>query len=222
MNKQNFKEDLFCNITLICVLAFAFIHLLILTFNLFGITHIAFYENFSYIIAYVLVIASLALYIFGFYVYRLSNLYVPAWFRVLFYIAFYLFTNVYYVCNWFSSMVGLIFFFAYISFLMCIISLSIYFNTQKDNNNKLKISSKSLLSSVFFYSIAGNALLQFVINLIKIIAFKSYKFTTLSAYLIEFGTMIGICIITSILFSISLSRTKTFINGCLIKINNRR
>ena len=110
MNKQNFKEDLFCNITLICVLAFAFIHLLILAFNLFGITHIAFYENFSYIIAYVLVIASLVLYIFGFYIYRLSNLYVPAWFRVLFYIAFYLFTNVYYVCNWFSSMIGLIFF----------------------------------------------------------------------------------------------------------------
>ena len=221
MKKPSFREDLLCNITLICTLSFTCIHLLLLTLNLFGVTRFGLNYGFSYIVAYILVIASLALYIFGFYIYRFSNLYVPAWFRMLFYIAFYLFTNVYYILGWFSSLLGLIFFFAYVSFLMCIISLSIYFNTQKDDKNKLKIAPRSLISSVFFYSIAGNAMLQFVINLIKVIFFKSYKLATLSVYLVEFGTMIAVSVAVSIIFAISLARSKTLINSCLIKANNR-
>ena len=221
MKKLTFKEDLACNITLICTLVFSGIHLLLLTFNLLGVTNFVLHEGFSYILAYILVIASLALYIFGFYIYHFSKIYMPAWFRMLFYIAFFLFTNVYYILNWFNSVVGLIFFYAYISFLACIISLSIYFNTQKDDKNKLKISPKSLISSVFFYSIAGNALLQFVINMVKFIAFSTYEFTSLAAYLIEFGVMIGMTSIITIAFAISLHGSKRFINACLIKINNR-
>lgn len=221
MRKPNFREDLLCNITLICTLSFTCIHLLILTLNLFGVTRFVLTPSFNYIVAYILVIASLALYVFGFYIYRFSNLYVPTWFRMLFYIAFYLFTNVYYILGWFNTLLGLIFFFAYVAFLMCIVCLSIYFNTQKDDKNKLKISPKSLISSVFFYSIAGNAILQFVINLVKVIFFKSYKFSTLSVYLIEFGTMIGVCTIVIIAFAMSLARTKTFINACLIKIYSK-
>ena len=221
MKKLTFKEDLMCNITLICTLVFSGIHLLLLTLNLLGATNFEFYAGFNYILAYILVIASLALYIFGFYVYHFSRVYMPSWFRMLFYIAFFLFTNVYYIMNWFNTLIGLIFFYAYISFLACIISLSIYFNTQKDEKNKLKISPKSLISSVFFYAIAGNALLQFVINMVKFIAFRSYEFTTLSAYLIEFGVMIGMTSLITIIFAISLHGSKKFINACLIKVNNR-
>lgn len=217
-NKPTFKEDLMCNITLICTLAFSCIHLLLLTLNIFGVTRFNLPDNFSYIVAYIMVIVSLALYVFGFYLYRFTNIFIPAWFRMLFFIAFYLFTNVYYILGWFGSTLGLIFFFAYIGFLTCIISLSIYFNTQKDEKNKLKIAPKSLITSVFFYSISANALIQFLINLVKIIFFESYKFTTLSAYLIEFGTMIAVCSVVAIMFAMSLARTKTFINACLIKI----
>lgn len=222
MNKPSFKEDLLCNITLICTLAFSCIHLLLLTLNLCGVARFELHENFNYIVAYILVIVSLALYIFGFNIYKLANLYIPSWFRMMFYIAFYLFTNVYYILGWFNSLVGLIFFFAYIAFLTCIISLSIYFNTQKDEKNKLKIAPKSLIASVFCYSIACNALLQFVINLIKVIFFESYKYTTLSAYLIEFGTMIAVCSVVLISFALSLAGTKTYINACLIKVNKRK
>lgn len=221
-NKPTFKEDLLCNITLICTLAFSCIHLLLITFNLFGITRFNLPGSFNYIVAYILVVVSLLLYIFGFYLYRFSNIYIPAWFRMLFYIAFFLFTNVYYILGLFSSIVGLIFFFAYIAFLACIISLSIYFNTQKDEKNKLKISPKSLIASVFFYSVASNAILQFVINIIKIIFFGSYKFTTLSAYLIEFGTMLAVCCVVLIAFALSLAGTKVFINACLIKVNKKK
>lgn len=221
MNKPTFKEDLLCNITLICALVFSGIHLLLITFNLIGITKFDLAPNFSYILAYILVIACLVLYIMGFYVYHYSKIYMPAWFRMLFYIAFFLFTNVYYICNWFNTIVGLIFFYAYISFLVCIISLSVYFNTQKDDKNKLKIAPKSLVASVFYYSIAGNALVQFIVNLVKVIAFKNYEFSTLSIYLIEFGVMIGITSIVSFMFAVSLAGTKKFINACLIKVNNR-
>lgn len=221
MKKSNFKDDLLCNITLICVLVFACVHLLLLTLNIFGVARFSLHANFNYTVAYIMVIVSLALYIFGFFLYRFTRIYIPAWFRMLFYIAFFLFTNVYYICNWFDSIVGLIFFFAYIAFLACIISLSIYFNTQKDEKNRLKIAPKSLIASVFFYSVAGNALLQFLINIVKLIFFADYKFTTLSAYLIEFGTMIAVCSLVAIAFSISLARSKTFINACLIKVNNR-
>lgn len=221
MKRPSFKEDLLCNITLICALVFTCVHLALLTFNIFGVTRFTLPENFNYIVAYILVVISLVLYVFGFYLYRFTRLYIPAWFRMLFYIAFFIFTNVYYICGFFGSILGLIFFFAYIAFLACIISLSIYFNTQKDDKNKLRIAPKSLVTSVFFYSVAGNAILQFVINLIKIIFFGSYKFTTLSAYLIEFGTMLAVCSIVSISFAISLALSKRFINACLIKINNR-
>ena len=220
MKRPTFKEDLLCNITLICTLVFSGIHLLLITFNLLGITHFELYSKFNYVIAYILVIASLALYIFGFYVYHFSKIYMPAWFRMLFYIAFYLFTNVYYILNWFNTLVGLIFFYAYISFLACIISLSIYFNSQKDEKNKLKVAPKSLVTSVFFYSIAGNAILQFIINFVKILAFPNYEFSTLLVYIIEFGTMIAVTTLVTIAFSLSLSRSKSFINACLIKINN--
>ena len=221
MTKPTFKEDLLCNITLICTLVFSGIHLLLLTFNLIGITKFDLYPSFSYILAYILVVACLVLYIFSFYVYRYSRIYMPAWFRMLFYIAFFLFTNVYYIVNWFNTLLGLIFFYAYISFLACIISLSIYFNSQKDDKNKLRIAPKSLITSVFFYAIAGNALVQFVVNLVKVIAFKNYEFSTLSVYLIEFGVMIGITVVVTIAFALSLARTKRFINACLIKIDNR-
>lgn len=221
MKKLTFKEDLLCNITLICTLVFSCIHLLLITLNLIGLTDFNLFYGFNYIVAYILVIACLLLYVFGFYAYHYSRIYMPAWFRMLFYIAFFLFTNVYYICNWFNSIVGLIFFYAYISFLACIISLSIYFNSQKDEKNKLKIAPKSLITSIFFYSIAGNALVQFVVNLVKVIAFKNYEFSTLSVYLIEFGTMIGMTVIVTIAFAISLARKKLFINACLIKVDNR-
>ena len=109
MRRPNFKEDLLCNITLICTLSFTCIHLLLLTLNLFGVTRFELHNNFNYIVAYILVIASLALYVSGFYLYRFTNMYIPAWFRMMFYIAFYLFTNVYYILGWFNCLIGLIY-----------------------------------------------------------------------------------------------------------------
>ena len=128
---NEFRKDLACNITLISVLSFTLIHLLILTLNLFGITNLTFFSGFSYIIAYVLVVVCLLLFVGGFFVTKIKRLVMPVWFRMMFYIAFYLFTNIYYIFGWYENIVMLVFFFAYISFLVNIIALSVFYNVQK-------------------------------------------------------------------------------------------
>lgn len=219
---NEFKKDLACNITLICVLAFSAIHIALLTLNLFGVTELAFFEGFNYLIAYILVIVCLLLYIFGFFITKIKNLELPKWFRIMFYIAFYLFTNVYYCLGLFGNMVALVFFFAYIAFLVNIISLSVFYNVNKDEKNRLKSTNTYLVTSVFFYSVAINALVQFVIDAVKVFAFPNYIFTTLMAFVVEMSAMLLVTIVMTVIFASSLSKTKSLINGCLIKIGNNK
>ena len=219
---NEFKKDLACNITLICVLAFSSINIALLTLNLFGVTELAFFEGFNYLIAYILVIVCLLLYIFGFFITKIKNLELPKWFRIMFYIAFYLFTNVYYCLGLFGNMVALVFFFAYIAFLVNIISLSVFYNVNKDEKNRLKSTNTYLVTSVFFYSVAINALVQFVIDAVKVFAFPNYIFTTLMAFVVEMSAMLLVTIVMTVIFASSLSKTKSLINGCLIKIGNNK
>ena len=218
-NNYSFKSDLACNITLIAFLFFSITHLVIVTLGFFCKIDITLYDEFNHIVAFVLIGISLALYVFGFFLYKFSNLHIPSWFRIMFYIAFFLFTNIYYLCGLFLTMWGLVFFFAYIAFLICIICLSVYFNTQKDNKNKLKTVPKHLLVNVFFYSVALEAILQFIINFVKFLAFPDYVFTSVSAYVVEFGVMLGVTVVITLLYALSLYSSKRFINACLIKIN---
>jgi hypothetical protein len=220
-NKYSFKNDLACNITLIAFLVFSITHLVIVTLGFFCKINLDIYEDFNHIVAFVMIGVSLALYTFGFFIHKFSNVYIPAWFRIMFYIAFFLFTNVYYLLGWYLHIIGLIFFFAYISFLICIICLSVYFNTQKDNKNKLKTVPKHLIVNVMFYSIAIEAIFQFIVNFVKTFAFKKYYYSNLKAYVIEFGVMLGVTIIMNLLFALSLYSSKKFINGCLIKVNKQ-
>jgi len=217
---NEFRKDLACNITLISVLSFTLIHLLILTLNLFGITNLTFFSGFSYIIAYVLVVVCLLLFVGGFFVTKIKSLVMPVWFRMMFYIAFYLFTNIYYIFGWYENIVMLVFFFAYISFLVNIIALSVFYNVQKDDKNRLKTTSNFLVTTVFFYAVAINALVQFALNMFKAFAVPNYQFSTLMAFVVEMSTMILVTIVMNIIFSMSLNRTKTIINGCLIKVGN--
>jgi hypothetical protein len=138
----------------------------------------------------------------------------------MFYIAFFVFTNIYYLCGLYEYIWGLVFFFAYLAFLICVICLSVYFNTQKDNKNKLKTVPKHLLVNVFFYSIAAESIFQLIVNAVKYLAFPNYVFTSVSIYLIEFGVMVGVTVVMTLLYALSLYSSKRFINGCLIKINN--
>ena len=217
--KPSFNEELACTISLIVVLLFTVAHLVIVTIGFFTKINIELYDEFNFIVAYILIGLSLALYILGFFTYKLTNVYMPSWFRIMFYVAFFLFTNVYYLLNWYGSILGLIFFFAYFAFLISIICLSVYFNVEKDNKNKLKTVPKHLIVNVYFYSVAVQSVFQFFVNLVKRIILPEYDFANLTTYLIEFGTMFAVTTIMILLFSLSLYSSKRFINSCLIKVN---
>lgn len=216
---NNFKKNLATNITLIMVLVFTAIHLLVVTLNLFGAVSLNFPIGFNYLLAYTFIVLSLALYILSFFLTKLKNLKVPEWICVLFYVAFFLFTNVYYICGWFESIIALIFLYIYLAFLANIVSLSIFYNIQKDEKNRLKSSKNYIVTSVFMFSVAVCSILLLFITAIKAFAFPTYELTTVITFVIEMCTMLLTSMIMAITFSISLSKTKTFINCCLIKYN---
>lgn len=219
---SSFKKDLACNIALIVVLVFTCVHLLVLTLGIFNVITLNLPEDFSYIVAYIFVVVCLALYILSFFITKIKRMYIPQWFRILFYIAFFLFTNTYYIIGGYENIFAIILFFVYLSFLVTVISVSMFYHTQKDEKNRLKTSKNYILTSVFFYSVGTNAIIELIISAIKSFLFTDYTFTSLNMCIVEMATMILTTIIMCFFFWISLSRSKRFINGCLIKFAKPR
>ena len=219
--KKITKPELACNLTLVSVLVATVVHILIISLNLFGVTNFSVPENFNYIFAYILTLVCLALYILGFFVERLKKLVLPFWLRIMFFVAFFVFTNVYYILGLFSNIIAIIVFYAYIGFLISILSVSIFYNTQKDEKNRLKSSNRFITLSVFCYSVAFSTFAQFIIAVIKVIFFKSAATTTLLVYAISIASMLVVITALSIAFYISLKRNKKFINACLVKFTVR-
>jgi hypothetical protein len=141
----------------------------------------------------------------------------PAWLRIMFYIAFFLFTNTYYILGWFGTIFGLILFFAYIAFLIGVLSVSIFYNVQKDEKNRLKSTTRFISLSIFCYSIAFSTFVQFAVAIIRIAFFHTNALSTLSVYVIEMATMLVVNIVMTIAFWLSLQKNKKFINACLVR-----
>ncbi len=217
---KNFKKDLACNITLIFVLACTVTHLILLTLNLFRVTNFYLPEYFNYIVAYVLVAISLALYILGFFVTAKNGFDFPKWLRIMFYIAFFVFTNTYYLTGLFDNIFALIALFVYMSFCLSIISLSIFYNAQKDDKNRLKSTRKFIVTSTFMYSLALDFLLLILVAMIKAFFFAESATSTLLVLVIEACSMILVSIVLMICFNESLKRSKKFINSCLLKYSS--
>lgn len=219
MNK--FKNNLISNITLIASLICTIAHLILLTVNVFKETPTMFFEGFSYLVAYLLIVLSLGLYLFCFYITRVGKLKIPAWFESIFYVAFFIFTNTFYITNAYSSIPAIIFLFAYIAMLSTIANVSVFYHAHKDDKNRLVVSKHYIITSIFFYSTGTNAIIQMLVTIVKTFMFPAYMFTTLECVIIESCTMLLVTIIMSILFYLSLSKTKRLINRCIIKINNQ-
>ena len=215
--KKYTKSEFACNITLLSVIACSCVHILFVTLRLFGSINFKIPANFNFIVAYVLSIVCLALYFFGFAISKFKRIMFPAWLRIFFYIAFFLFTNTYYILGLYQQIWGLVILYAYIAFLISILSVSIFYNTQKDEKNRLKSTNRFIALSVFCYSITFSTLVQVFISAIKVIFFPKYALATLTVYLIEIGTMIVVSAMLAIAYKISLEKTKKFINACLVK-----
>lgn len=218
---KSFKENLLTNITLIVVLACTLTHLLLITLNVFGITAIKFYDKFNYLVAYIFICVSLCIFILGFWITKITKLQIPQWFQVVFYIAFFVFTNTYYITNAYNSLGAMLFFYMYLSFISIIANVSVFYNVQKDEKNKLKASKAYILTSLFFYSTGTNAIIMFIVSLVKCIFFPLHTFTDLAFFVVEFLAMMIVTIAMTIAYGISLAHSKSLINGCLIKTNKQ-
>ena len=215
--KKITKNEFACNLTLSFALFFTAVHLLLVSFNLFGISSFAVPENFSYVTAYILSLCCLALYIFGFSISKFKSIVFPSWLRIMFYVAFFLFTNTYYLAGLYLNKIGIVIFYAYIAFLINILSVSIFYNVQKDEKNRLKASNKFITFSVLCYSLAFSTIVQFVICAVKIFFFEAGITSTLSYFVLSMSAMLVVNIALYIAFLVSLKKTKKFINACLVK-----
>lgn len=214
---KDFKKELACNITLIAVLVFSAIHFLLITLNLFGVINLNIREGFNYILGYIMIIICLALYILGFFISRFKRIVFPQWLRICFYVAFYLFTNVYYILGLHDNVFGIIFLYAYLAFLANIVSVSVFYNIQKDEKYRLKTSKAFITTSIFFYSLGALFVVELLTAVMTAFIPLGLATATLSSVVIELSSMLLVTIIMSIIFDVSLSKKKWFINICLVK-----
>lgn len=219
--KRLTRSELACNLTLVAVLLASAAHILILTLNLFGVTNFTLPNGFNYIVAYVLVAICLTLYILGFFVARIKRMTFPAWLRIFFYVALFLFTNVYYILGLFFTIIGTIIFYAYLGFLVSVVSVSIFYHSQKDDKNRLKSTYKFITLSVLCYSVAFSTCVQFVISIVKVIFFNNDITANLLFYVISIASMMVVSIGLAIAYYVSLKKSKKFINSCLVKFTKK-
>ncbi|MBQ8451276.1 MAG: hypothetical protein IJ538_00650 [Clostridia bacterium] len=219
---MNFKKDLACNITLIGVLTLTAAYLTLLTLNLFKVTSISVNENFNYLVAYILIAVSLVLYILGFFATSILNAELPKWLRIMFYVAFFIFTNVYYFFNLHANLWAVGVMMLYIGFMASTIALSVFYNVQKDDKNRLKSTKKFITTTVFFYAFGSCSLIEFVLTLAKVIFAPKWYMTSALAFVTELGAMIIAATLMTVLYYLSLKGNKEFINSCLaIKLNKK-
>lgn len=185
-------------------------------FNVINIASIA-SANFNYIIALVVVVIGLLLYVAFVFIEKIRQLIVPAWFKCLFYIAFFIFTNVYYLFGLYHTIAGIIIFDMYIAFLFNILGVSLFYNTQKDDKNIVKTTDKFLVFSTFAYAGLFEFIYVLLATLIKVIANYTGVSAMLSIIVTELSVMLLVGFIFALVLIISLKKEKKFVNACLIK-----
>ena len=201
------------------VLGLSLVHFTFLLLGLFGIITPTCLERdtFNYIVSFVLVAVCLVLYIVLMVVEKKKKMIMPEWFKNVFYVGFYVFTNVYYYFGLYGTLAGLIVFYVYFSFVLNIISLSIFFNTQKSDNNVLSTTNTFTSLTTFTYAVTGGALIEVIITAFKLVFAKNSVFSTISMVIIDMCIIILVSIIMAMIYGSSLSKRKKVINACLIK-----
>lgn len=200
-------------------LAISAIWAVLLAFGAFGALPISSIagSHFNYVGALVVVIVSILCYVAFLFVERIRNLTIPEWFKILFYIAFMVFTNVYYLFSLYHTIAGIVLFDIYLAVLFNILSVSLFYNTQKDSKNVVKTTDKFLVFSCFCYATMMTLIYQLISVLVKVIVSSTEIVASLAMIVSEMSIMLFVCFVFALLFTLSLKRTRKFINGCLIK-----
>jgi len=209
------------NVLLYGALAVSGVWTILLTLGALGLIPIAAIagSHFNYIWALVIVVAGLLLYIVFMFIEKIRNLIIPNWFKCLFYLAFFVFTNVYYLFSWYHTVAGTIVFDVYLAVLLNIAAVSVFYNTQKDAKNIVKTTDRFLVFSCFAYASLGAVVYELISLVIKVISNGTGLLYGLPFVVTEIAVMLCVNFVFAIIFALSLKKTKAFINGCLIKYN---
>ena len=173
--------------------------------------------HFNYIAALIIDIVGILFYVGFVFVEKIRNLTIPEWFKVLFYIAFLVFTNVYYLFSWYHTIAGLIVFDVYIAVLFNILAVSLFYNTQKDAKNVVKTTDRFLVFSCFAYAGLMTLVYQLISVLVKLLSNSTDVIASLAMIVSEMSVMLFVGFVFALLFAISLKRTRRLVNACLIK-----
>lgn len=172
-------------------------------------------NNYNYMIALLLVVLNLVLDIVFMVIETKNKLDIPEWFRVVFFIGFFIFTNVYYYFGLYSIIYTEILFYVYLAVVFAVLSISIFFNVQKNENNMVKTTNAYAAVSTFTYSTSMFLIFETIVALVKIVSNTAEN--ALLTFLISSCTCLFVSLIISVLFYKSLTGKKKFINACLIR-----
>ena len=203
------------------LIVLSFTYLTFLTLGALNVVELTQNSSFNYIIAYILTAVCLLLCFLLLFIEYKKSFTIPLWLKNIIYIAVFVFTNVYYFFGLYSTIIGLIVFYAILAFIINILSLAIFFHTQRNQNNATKNSTSFVTLSTFAYAVAFSAILQTIVSAIKVLINSTAFYSSLSMLIIEMCTIILVSIIMAIMFTLSLNKTKKFINNCLIRYNNK-
>lgn len=191
-----------------------------LTFLLLGIFNVVRPEcltrdAFSYIVAFVLLGVCLLLFIALMLTEKLGKFSLPGWLKCVLYVGFFVFSNIYYFFGLFDYTITLIFFYAYLGFVLSVLSLSIFYNLQKTEAGIIKTNSSFVSFFTFCSTLAIGTIIELVVCSIKILAGTTALPAT--AFIVSICSMMIVSLIMAVAYYISLEKSKKFINLCLIK-----
>lgn len=193
--------------------------IVILSLGAFGVLQLSEIagSNFNYIWAYVIVLVSLGLYILFMFAEKWRSWIVPSWLKSLFFVAFFVFTNVYYFFGLYQTLAGIIVFDICLASLMNIVAVSLFYNTQKDAKNSVKTTEKFLCFSTFSYAITGATFYQIIALVCRILSSTTGLLSKIALVVSELSIFVSVSLIFALLFALSMKGKRKFINGCLVK-----
>lgn len=171
--------------------------------------------NFNYIVAFGIVVACLFIYTLSLFIENKKMLDVPVWISCSFYAAFFIFTNVYYFFGLYDNMITNLLFYAALSVLISILSISIYYNCLKDDQGLLKNKIGFTGFILFCISTAICVVFELVVIFFKFCANTNINLTIHT--LTTFGILLLGATVFAVAFYYSIAGKKKFVNSCLIK-----
>lgn len=218
------KKNKFISILIYSLLALSLVHCTFLLLGLFDVLtpDCLSRETFNYILAFILCAVLIGLYVLFAFIENKKNLVVPTWFKIVLFVGLYVFTNVYYYFGLYTHLAGIIVAYVFLAVVLNIFALATFFNSQKTEAGYLKASNTYTCFTVFATTLCFATIFEIFVSTLKIIFIKTSTFASLSMMVLDLCVVVLVSLVFAVLFSISLAKSKKFINGCLIKVYEKK